>query len=140
LNVTADEGGVPAPRADDLVQAGDGDIRVDAVGDEIGEGLSGELVDDVQDLDHPAGGGDIELVVERPHVIGLFGPQPLTRRGRCAEPLALASLGWDPQAFFTPQTLDLLAVHHPALSSQHGVRPPVAPPRVALGQAPDPLA
>jgi hypothetical protein len=42
--------GVGAAAADDLVEAGDGGIRVDGVGDDIGEGLAGELVDDVKDL------------------------------------------------------------------------------------------
>ena len=54
---------------DDLVETGDGAIRVDGVVHEVGEGLASELVDDVQDLDHPAAGGDIELVVQGPHVI-----------------------------------------------------------------------
>jgi hypothetical protein len=62
-----------ASRADDLVQAGHGGVSVDAVVDAVGEGLAGELVDDVQDLDRPAGRGDVELVVEGPHVIGPLG-------------------------------------------------------------------
>src|SRR5262245_21940723 len=97
--------------ADDLVETCDGGVGVDAVVDEIGEGLAGELVDDVQDLDHRAGGGDVELVVERPHVIGPGGPEPFAGRGRGSETLALATLGRHPQALLTPQALDLLAVH-----------------------------
>jgi hypothetical protein len=34
--------------------------------DQIREGFAGELVDDMQDLDRPAGRGDIELVGECP--------------------------------------------------------------------------
>jgi hypothetical protein len=62
-----------ASRAGDLVEAGDGGVSVDAVVDEVRQGLAGELVDDVQDLDRPPGRGDVELVVERPHVIGPLG-------------------------------------------------------------------
>ncbi len=75
--VAADELGVPAAGTDDLVEAGDGGVRVDGVVDEVGEGLAGELVDDVQDLDGPPGSGDIELVVERPHVVRALGSEPL---------------------------------------------------------------
>jgi hypothetical protein len=53
--VAADELRVAAPAADDLVQAGDGGVGVNGVLDEVGEGLASELVDDVQDLDHPPG-------------------------------------------------------------------------------------
>jgi hypothetical protein len=91
--VAADEGGMAASGAGDLVEAGDGGVSVDAVVDEVREGLAGELVDDVQDLDRPPGRGDVELVVERPHVIRPLGPQPPTRRGGVAEALALAALG-----------------------------------------------
>jgi hypothetical protein len=54
------------------------------------EGLAGELVDDVQQLENPAVGGLIELEVQRPHVIGCLGPQPLGWDGRGAEALSLA--------------------------------------------------
>jgi hypothetical protein len=72
------------------------------VGDEVGEGLAGELVDDVQQLEDPAGGGDVELVVQRPHVIRVFSAEPPGRRSRAAETLPLA--GRYPQAFLPPQT------------------------------------
>ena len=73
-----------APRgADDRVEAGDGRVGVDGVVDEIGEGLAGELVDDVEHLEHPAVGGDVELVVQRPHVIGPMRSEPLGRVSRC---------------------------------------------------------
>jgi hypothetical protein len=38
---------MPASDTDDLVEGSDGGIGVDAVVDEVGEGLAGELVDDV---------------------------------------------------------------------------------------------
>jgi hypothetical protein len=129
---------VPAPLPDDLVEAGDGGVGVDGVVDEVGEGLAGELVDDVQDLDHSPGGGDVELVVEGPNVIGSDGLEPVGRRGRGAETLALTALGRHPQALLAPQALDLLAVHDPALAAHHGVRSPVAPSGMALGEAPQP--
>jgi hypothetical protein len=125
---------MPASLPHDLVQAGDGGVGVDAVVDEVGEGLAGELVDDMEDLDDPAGGGDVELVVERPHVIGPLGSEPIAGRGGVAEALALAALGGHTQALFSPQALDLLAVHDPALSPQHGVRTPVAPPLMLAGE------
>ena len=77
--------------ADDLVQAGDRRVGVDAVVDVVGEGLAGELVDHVQDLDHSPGGGDVELVVQRPHVVGMAGAKPVRRHGGGAQPLALAA-------------------------------------------------
>jgi hypothetical protein len=103
---------VPAPLADDLVEAGDGGVRVDGVANEVGEGLAGELVDDVQDLDGPPGGGDVELVVERPDMVRPLRSEPLARRRRGAEPLALTALRRHPEALFSPQALGLLAVHH----------------------------
>ena len=109
--VAANELGVAARLADDLVEAGDGGVGVDGVLDEVGEGLAGELVDDVEDLDRPAGGGDVELVVECPHVIGPARPEPVGRRRGVAEALALAALGRHPQTLLPPQALDLLAVH-----------------------------
>jgi hypothetical protein len=138
--VAADEGGVTPSLPDDLVETGDRGVGVDGVVDEISEGLAGELIDDVQDLDHPPGGGDIELVVQRPHVIRPGGPEPVGRCRGVAQALAVAALGRHPQALLTPQTLDLLAVHHVALPAQHGVRSPVAPSRMAGSEAPQPHA
>ena len=67
---------MPAALCGDLVQGGDGGIRVDQLVDEVGEGFAGELVNDVQDLDDPSGGGDVELVVQGPHVIRILGSEP----------------------------------------------------------------
>jgi hypothetical protein len=47
--VAADVVGVAAPLPDDLVEAGDGGVGVDGVLDEVGEGLPGELINDVED-------------------------------------------------------------------------------------------
>jgi hypothetical protein len=108
--VAADETGVPATLANDLFEGGDGGVGVDGVVDEVGEGLASELVDHVEELDHPAGGSDVELVVERPHVIGTLGLEPVGGRGRDPQALAPTALGRQPQALFPPEALDLLAV------------------------------
>jgi len=91
----------------DLVEAGDGGIGVDGMDHEVGEGLACELVNDVEDLDHPAGGGDVELVVERPQVVGPGRLQPIRGGRGLAKALALAALRWHAQALLAPQTLDL---------------------------------
>ncbi len=83
-------------------EGGHGGVGSDGVLDHVAERLPGELVDDVEDLDDPPGGGDVELVVEGPHVVGMDGGQAVGERGRGAEALALAVLGRDPQALFTP--------------------------------------
>jgi hypothetical protein len=69
-------------------------------------------------------------------MIGPLGAQPIARRRRRAEALAIAALRRHSQALITRQPLDLLAIHQVALAAQHGVRPPVAPPGVALSEAP----
>ncbi len=47
------------------------------------------LIDDVENLDDAAGGCDVQLVVEGPHVIGAKGSEAVGRRRRVTEPLAL---------------------------------------------------
>jgi hypothetical protein len=106
--------------------------------DEVGEGFAGELVNDVQDLDDPSGGGDVELVVQGPHVIRILGSEPPGGCRRVTEALTFAASGRDPQPLFSPQTLDLFAVHDVAFAAQHGVRPPVAPTGMTLGEAAQP--
>jgi hypothetical protein len=64
----------------------------------------------VEDLDDPTGGGDVELVVERPHVVGGGGGQAVGGSGGGPDTGSLAVLGRHPQPLLTPQTLDLLAV------------------------------
>jgi hypothetical protein len=74
------------------------------------ECLAGELVDDMQQLEDPAVGGLIELIVQRPDVIGRGGSQSLGRDRRGPEALALASPLRDPEALLAPQPLRALAV------------------------------
>ena len=85
-----------------------------------GQGFAGVLIDDVEQLQDPPVGGLVELVVQRPHMIGVLGRQPVGRAGRGAEPLAFAPLGRHAQAFLAPQPLDGLAVHAPALPGGAG--------------------
>ena len=59
---------------------------------EVGEGLAGDLVDDMQDLDRVPGGNDVELVVERPEVIGALGAEPVGRSRRVPDALAVVAL------------------------------------------------
>lgn len=138
--VTADEAGMAAPALDDAVEAGHGGIGVDGVTDEIGQRLAGEFVDDVEELDGAARGGDVELVVEGPYVVRVGGSEPAARCRGLTQAPALATLRGHSQAFLTPQTLDLLAIHLVALANQHGVRPPVPPPRMGGREAPQPFA
>jgi hypothetical protein len=72
-------------------------------------------------------------------MMGSLGAEPIGGHGRNAQALALVATGRHPQALLTPQALDLLAVHGPAFATQHGVRSPVAPAGMALGEAPQPV-
>ena len=97
--------------------------------------LTGELVDDVQQLQVVPVSGLVELEVDRPHVIGCLSPQPLRRSRRGPEPLALAALLRDPKPLLAPQPLRALAVQLPALIEQQLMRTAIPPPRPAAGDA-----
>jgi hypothetical protein len=58
---------VPTALANDLVQAAHGGIRVDGVVDEIGQDRRVDSSRTCSISINPAGGGDVELVVERRH-------------------------------------------------------------------------
>ena len=111
------------------VEHGDGLVCVDASGDVHRERFAGELVDDVEQLQHAAVGGLIELEVQRPHVTGPLGAQPIGGHGRLAEAAAFAAARRDPEAFFAPQALHALAVDLVAELAEADMRAPVAPPR-----------
>jgi hypothetical protein len=125
---------------DQTVKNVDGVVRVDGMRDEVAQGLSGELVGDVQELQGPAGRGHVELVVESPDVVRMGGRQPLRGRRREAETWTLVAPWRHPQSFFAPQTLDFLAVEVVSLSTQHGMRPAIAPAGVVAGKVPETLA
>ena len=80
--------------------------------------LAGVLVDDVQELQDPSVGGLVELVVERPDLIGVLGAQALGRHGRLSEALALAPAGGNSQALLAPEALHSLAIQAPTLLSR----------------------
>jgi len=88
------------------------------------------FVHDVERLQPPAVLGLVELVVQRPHVIGVLGGQPVGRTGGGAQPLAFVAPDRHPQAFLAPEPLDGLAVHAPALLMPVGVDAAVAPARM----------
>lgn len=60
-----------ASLGDELVEDLDGAIGVDGIGDQVGQRFAGELVGDVKQFQLVARGGDVELVVESPDVVGV---------------------------------------------------------------------
>lgn len=58
MNVAADESGVTTSTSDDGLHSGHGGVSVDGATHSVRQRLPGELVDHVEDLDHPPGGGD----------------------------------------------------------------------------------
>src|SRR3974390_8119 len=66
-----------APPGGDGVQDGDRRFGADAPGGGTGQGLSGELVGDVEDLDGPPPGRLVEDEVDGPDVIGGSGTNPV---------------------------------------------------------------
>jgi hypothetical protein len=80
--------------------------------------IARELVYDAQQLDPPADGGGVELVVEGPHVIRSLGAKPICGSDRLVKALRLAALRRHSWALFTPQALDVLAVHPTPLRAQ----------------------
>jgi hypothetical protein len=115
---------------DQAVQHGHGGVSVNPAVDLDRQGLAGVLVHDVEQLQPPAVLGLVELVVQRPHMVGMLGRQPVRRRARGPEPLPLATPSGDAQAFVAPQPLHGLAVDRPAALAELGVRAAVAPPRM----------
>ena len=111
-----------APRSrDEALERRDDRVGVDAALDQHHQRLARELVDDVEQLQRPPVGGLVELEVERPHLVGALGAQPLgrhRRRRRAAGACACALR--HPQALLAPQPLHPLAVDLPALLAQPG--------------------
>jgi hypothetical protein len=81
----------------------------------------------VQQLQDPSIDGLIELIIDRPHLVGRLGAQPLSRHRRFTEPLALAATLRHSEAFLAPQALGTLAVDRPALLKQPLVRSAIPP-------------
>ena len=123
-----------AALGDELLKDSDGLIGADAAVDVHREGFPGELVNDVEQLEHAPVGGLVELEVKRPHLTGPLRLKPAFRRGRGAGPGTLPRAARDAQALLAPQPLHPLAVHAPALLEQMIVRAPVAPTRPLRGE------
>jgi hypothetical protein len=115
---------------DQAVQHSDGGVSVDPAIDLDGHGLAGVLVHDIEQLQDPPVLGLVELVVQRPHMIGMLGSQPIRWRRGGAQPLALAPPGGHPQTLLAPQPLNGLAVYPPAGLTQLGVGGPIPPARM----------
>jgi hypothetical protein len=96
---------------EELVQGGHSGVGVDPAVDGDGQGFTGELVHDVEQLQGPPVDGLVELVIQRPHAIGVLGCQPVRRAGEGPQPLAFAAPGRHPQTFLAPAPLHGLAVH-----------------------------
>src|SRR4029450_164445 len=96
MNVAADEPWWPAAVGHQLVENTDGGVGVDPAFHDDGQRLAGVLIHDVEQLQSPAVLGLVELVVQRPHMVGALGRQPLRRPGGGAEALAFAASGWHP--------------------------------------------
>src|SRR6516165_3987562 len=109
-------------------------VGVDAALDQHLERLASELIDHVEQLQHPPVGGLVELKIERPHLVGTLRPQALRRNRRLAQPAALALALRHPQPLLPPQALHPLAIHLPALLPQVMVRTAVPPAWTALGE------
>jgi hypothetical protein len=70
----------PAPQpGDEFIEQGDGVIGVPQPRGPGRQGFPGELVDHVEKPDLPALGGDVALIVQRPHLIRPGDPLTLIR-------------------------------------------------------------
>src|SRR5437764_2665866 len=107
----------------------DGRVGVDVALDEHLKRLAGVFVHDVEQLQDAPVDGLVELKIERPHLVGPFGPQPLGRDRRLSKASALAPPLRYPQSLLSPAPLHPLAVDLPAQLPQVMVRPPIPPPR-----------
>jgi hypothetical protein len=119
----------PAADGDQTVERHDCAVGVDAPLALHLQRLTGELVNDMQQLDDPPVSGLVVLEVKRPHVIRALRAQSARRDRRLAEALTLAPPLRDAQALLAPQPLRALAIHAPALLEQPDVRTPVPPTR-----------
>jgi hypothetical protein len=110
---------------DEPFQDGDDGVGAGGTVDVHGQRLSGVLVDNVEELETTLVGGLVELEVESPHVVGILGTQQDPLGAARATLLVLAGR-WAAQAFFSPQTLELLVVHRPSFPTNHvvGLAPP----------------
>src|SRR5262249_46642596 len=92
------------------------------------------LVDDVEKPDLPAVDGDVDLEVQRPHLIRPFGAHPLVAGWAAALLLTHPHRSSEPE--LDPQPSGALAVDDRALSGGEGVRLAPAPPRMGRRDLP----
>jgi len=120
----------PAALGDQALEDHDGLISVDRAPALDRQGLAGELVDDVEELQLAAVSSRVMLEVQRPDVIGVAGAKPVGGRGRVSEPAPLSGLARHPQALLAPDPLGALAVEIEALEAQLRVSAAIAPARM----------
>lgn len=80
--VAADERRGDVTVDDDLLECGDGRVGVDGPVHDDGERFAGVLVDDVEQLDLLAVRGDVELEVQRPHMVDVSSLSASANRDR----------------------------------------------------------
>ncbi len=95
-----------------------------------------EFIDHVQELMRAAIHRQVELEVDRPPVVWVFGPQELPGSicGSCTLPLARQG---PLQSLLPPELLHPLVVDAPAIQPQPPVDQPAAPAHMAPGHLPD---
>src|SRR5690606_962344 len=98
--VHADVLRAPTQAGDQVVENGDGGIGGERAGGPGGQGFAGELVDDIQQPHLPAVDGDVDLEVQRPHLIDTLGTHPLV--ASWAAPLRLGHPGRTLGCFLNP--------------------------------------
>ena len=103
-----------------------------------GQGLLGELVGDVEQLERLEVGGLVELEVDGPDVVRVGGPQPGAVGDRGPDPGALLGLLEDAKSLVTAQALDPLVVHAVALPAQDRRHAAIAVAGVGPGQVSEP--
>ena len=115
-------GGIPRCAAGEHEVLDDGDDVLGGAGtvDPDRQRLAGVLVNDVAQLEPALVGGLVEHEVDRPHVTGMRGAQPLllTR----TYPPALACPHGTPQALLAPDPACALAIDRPTLPQQDLMR------------------
>ena len=114
----------------EAVEFVDEDMGGDRAIDQPAQAFPGVLIDDGHDLDRAPIGGGVELEIHRPHPV-----RGIRSWRRCcgadAQTFAPSALR-HPQALLTPQPLNLLVVHDPALAAGVVVGAPESPPRMGF--------
>ncbi len=115
-----------APLGRQALEAGDDPVGVDGALDVDGQALAGELVDDVQQLEHPPVGGLVELEVERPDDVRPDRAHRPDRPRRCPAGASCASCRAH-AGLLPPEAVDPLVVDPPAGLLGRDGGPPPAP-------------